>query len=80
MYAKGLVEEVVPTVAQLPVSTVGQRLDDSLGSWSSLELDDPAPLPPPPSGGGGNGETAERENPGWGAGSGERFLLEGEVF
>ena len=51
MYAKGLVEEVVPPVAQLPVSTVGQRLDDSLGSWSSLELDDPAPLPPPPSGG-----------------------------
>ena len=39
IYAKGLIQEVVPP---LPIedrfSTQEQRLDDSLGSWSSLEL------------------------------------------
>ena len=48
-YAKGLIEEVVPPLVQAPVLTVSECLDDTLGSWSSLELDEAAqPLPPPP--------------------------------
>ena len=37
-------------VVQDPVSTLGDNLDISLGSWSSLEMDEPAPPPPPPQG------------------------------
>ena len=51
IYAKGLMGEVVPPLVQNTVSTDIERLDVSLGSWSSLELDevaDPPPPPPPP--------------------------------
>ena len=42
-YAKGLIEEVVaPLPIQNNFSTQDQGLDDSLGSWSSLEMDAPA--------------------------------------
>ena len=47
-YAKGLLEEVVAPIAD-PVThlTTGNNLDDSLSSWSSLELEDvPAPSLP----------------------------------
>ena len=47
-YAKGLITEVVPSVAERSVLTVGQSLDDSLASWSSLELEEPPPPPPSP--------------------------------
>ena len=47
-FVKGLIEEVVPPVVPQPVLTLGENLDVSLGSWSSLELDEPAPPPPPP--------------------------------
>ena len=47
-YVKGLIEEVVPPVAGQPLLTVADNLDDSLGSWSSLEMDELAPPPPPP--------------------------------
>ena len=55
-YVKGVIAEVVPPVVEVPISTVGNSLDDSLGSWSSLELEDvdaaapPPPPPPPPRG------------------------------
>ena len=40
---------MVPPLVQAPVLTVSESLDDTLGSWSSLELDEAAqPLPPPP--------------------------------
>ena len=52
IYAKGLVEEVVPPIVQNPILTVGESLDDTLGSWSSLEMDEPPPPPPPPRQGG----------------------------
>ena len=48
IFVKGLIAEVVPPVVQEPVLTIGGNLDDSLGSWSSLELEEPAPPPPPP--------------------------------
>ena len=59
VFVKGLIAEVVPPVVQEPVLTIGENLDDSLGSWSSLELDEvaaaapppPPPPPPPPRGG-----------------------------
>ena len=48
IYAKGLIQDLVPPVAMdEEVSTVGNGLDSSNDSWSSLELDGP-PLPPPP--------------------------------
>ena len=47
VYAKEIIDEVVPPVANLaPVLTAG-NLDGSLGSWSSLELDEPAIAPQP---------------------------------
>ena len=46
-FAKGVIEEVVTPLPQNSVLTVGESLDDSLGSWSSLELDEPAHPPPP---------------------------------
>ena len=46
-FVKGIIAEVVPPIVQEPVLTIGENLDDSLGSWSSLEMDEPAPLPPP---------------------------------
>ena len=47
-YVKGLIQEVVPPVSGQNVLTIDHNLDDSLSSWSSLELDEPAPPPPPP--------------------------------
>ena len=45
MYAKGLIEEVVPPVpVQDQFSTQDQSLDDSQDSWSSLEVDVATPL------------------------------------
>ena len=45
-YVKGLIEEVVPPLPiQDRFSTEDQGRDDSLGSWSSLEMD--APQAPP---------------------------------
>ena len=51
-YVKGLIEEVVPPLpTRNNVSTTGVSLDDSHGSWSSLEVDfPPSPPPLPPSG------------------------------
>ena len=40
-YVKGLIAEVVPPIVDQPVLTIGESLDDSLGSWSSLEVDEP---------------------------------------
>ena len=48
MFVKGLIEEVVPPVVHQPVLTIGDNLDVSLGSWSSLEMEEPPPPPPPP--------------------------------
>ena len=43
-YVKGLIEEVVPPLPiQDRFATQEQSLDDSLGSWSSLEVDTPPP-------------------------------------
>ena len=39
---------MVTPLIQQPVLTVGESLDDSQGSWSSLELDEEAPAPVPP--------------------------------
>ena len=51
MYAKGIIEEVVPPVADLVnVSTAG-NLDDSQDSWSSLEIDESTPQANHPNGG-----------------------------
>ena len=47
IFVKGLIEEVVPPVVNQPVLTIGDNLDVSLGSWSSLEMDDEPPPPPP---------------------------------
>ena len=47
MFAKGILEEVVTPVDHVNVSTIGQDLDISQDSWSSLELDEPPPPPPP---------------------------------
>ena len=50
-YLKGLIEEVVPPIVDQIVLTTGASLDDSLSSWSSLEMEELAPPPPPPPGG-----------------------------
>ena len=45
-YVKGLIEEVVPPLPiQVNVSTQDVGLDDSLNSWSSLEVDSAPPSP-----------------------------------
>ena len=47
-FVKGIIAEVVPPVVEEEISTIGESLDDSLGSWSSLEMEEPPPPPPPP--------------------------------
>ena len=47
-FVKGLIEEVVTPVVGQPVLTLDNNLDDSSGSWSSLELEEAAAAPPPP--------------------------------
>ena len=56
IYVKGLIQEVVPPVSGQNVLTIGQNLDVSSDSWSSLEVDEPAPplLQPPVRGIDGN--------------------------
>ena len=47
-FVKGLIQEVVPPVAGQPLLTLGENLDLSSSSWSSLEMDEAANAPPPP--------------------------------
>ena len=79
-YVKGVITEVVPPVAEVPVSTIGDTLDDSLGSWSSLEMEKDAPAhpPPPPTSGGVESQKLLKSKIQAGVQGRQRFL-EGEM-